>query len=64
MPEFDSCKASTVSSELETLLRRILALYPGQPPSTSTDAINDYIDGVSVEGVMAEAPKPSDLSEM
>lgn len=46
MPEFDSYRTSTVSSELEVLLRRITSLIPPeQDPSTSMDAVVAYIEG-------------------
>lgn len=46
LPGFDSYKASTVSSELEVLLKRITALVPPeQDPSNIETTIAAYIDG-------------------
>lgn len=46
LPGFDSYKASTVSSELEVLLKSITALVPpDQDPSNMESTIAAYIDG-------------------
>lgn len=46
LPGFDSFKASTVSSELEVLLKSIVALVPpDQDPSNIESTIAAYIDG-------------------
>lgn len=49
-PEFDSYKTSTVSSELETLLKRIATLVPTEhDPTKAADAVVAYVDGASDE---------------
>ncbi|KAI8501248.1 hypothetical protein Bbelb_213430 [Branchiostoma belcheri] len=46
IPEFDSYKTSTVSAELEHLLRRIVALVPTDPnPANTTESVVAYIEG-------------------
>lgn len=46
LPGFDSYKASTVSSELEVLLKRITALVPSEEdPSNMESSISAYIEG-------------------
>ncbi|XP_077519504.1 calcineurin-binding protein cabin-1-like [Amblyomma americanum] len=46
LPGFDSYKTSTVSSELEVLLKRIAALVPSEEdPSNMESSISAYIEG-------------------
>ncbi|XP_064634995.1 calcineurin-binding protein cabin-1-like [Lineus longissimus] len=48
VPEFDSYKTSTVSADLENLLRRICPLVPVQPkPPFTIEMLNNYIDGLT-----------------
>ncbi|PRD36635.1 UNVERIFIED_CONTAM: Cabin1 [Trichonephila clavipes] len=48
LPEFDSYRTSTVSAELESLLKRISALVPPeQDPTTRVDNYTAYIEGVT-----------------
>ncbi|KAI0212986.1 Calcineurin-binding protein cabin-1 [Lamellibrachia satsuma] len=48
VPEFDSYKTSTVSNELENLLRRISALVPDHyNPASTVDSLTAYIDGLT-----------------
>jgi len=43
LPEYDSYKASTVSAELECLLRRIVALIPPFENKVTVDLLTSYI---------------------
>ncbi|CAN7999066.1 unnamed protein product [Ixodes hexagonus] len=46
MPEFDSYRTSTVSSELEVLLKRIASMVPPeQDPTATVDGVIAFIDG-------------------
>ncbi|XP_040064460.1 calcineurin-binding protein cabin-1 [Ixodes scapularis] len=46
MPEFDSYRTSTVSSELEVLLKRIVSMVPPeQDPAANLDGVVAYVDG-------------------
>ncbi|CAH1784782.1 unnamed protein product [Owenia fusiformis] len=59
LPEFDSLKVSTVSSELEHLLQRICILLPPQSQYTSIsiEMMTSYIDGsVSTFPIMQHPP--------
>ncbi|XP_064478265.1 calcineurin-binding protein cabin-1-like [Ornithodoros turicata] len=48
LPEFDSLKTSTVSSELEVLLKRIAVQVPPEyDPSKMADAVVAYIEGAA-----------------
>ncbi|XP_074660409.1 uncharacterized protein LOC141912887 [Tubulanus polymorphus] len=48
LPEFDSYKTSTVSADLENLLRRITLLIPNTDvPQITIDSISQFIDGVT-----------------
>ncbi|XP_055949732.1 calcineurin-binding protein cabin-1-like isoform X2 [Argiope bruennichi] len=48
LPEFDSYRTSTVSAELESLLKRISALVPpDEDPTNRVDNYTAYIEGVT-----------------
>ncbi|GIY46166.1 hypothetical protein CDAR_570561 [Caerostris darwini] len=64
LPEFDSYRTSTVSAELESLLKRISALVPPEEdPTTRVDNYTAYIEGVTEK--CPEAPfKDKPVSEL
>ncbi|XP_054714787.1 LOW QUALITY PROTEIN: calcineurin-binding protein cabin-1-like [Uloborus diversus] len=46
LPEFDSYRTSTISAELESLLKRLSTLVPSdEDPTTRVDAYTAYIEG-------------------
>ncbi|XP_012945671.1 uncharacterized protein LOC101852743 [Aplysia californica] len=58
VPEFDSYKTSTVSSELENLLKRMYVLVPARlNPADHLSHVTDYIEGV----VPGSAPSRSSV---
>ncbi|KAG8195575.1 hypothetical protein JTE90_002197 [Oedothorax gibbosus] len=64
LPEFDSYRTSTVSAELESLLKRIIALVPpDQDPTSKVDSYTAYIEGATDK--CPEPPfKDKELSSM
>ncbi|XP_078611978.1 calcineurin-binding protein cabin-1-like isoform X1 [Branchiostoma floridae x Branchiostoma japonicum] len=62
IPEFDSYKTSTVSAELEHLLRRIVALVPTDPnPANTTESVVAYIEGQADEPPAIPSDRPITL---
>lgn len=60
LPEFDSYKTSTVSTDLANLLRRIASIVPRTArPALSLDRVSAYIEGTSVEVGVAAGRGPS-----
>ncbi|CAH1273708.1 CABIN1 [Branchiostoma lanceolatum] len=62
IPEFDSYKTSTVSAELEHLLRRIVALVPTDPkPANTTESVVAYIESQTDEPPAIPSDRPITL---
>lgn len=57
MPEFDMFKRDSITTEMEQLLQRIIAIIPSEiDPSTRCDAMEKFISGE-----LSELPKPLEI---